>query len=151
RSWVPTQDSPGIRQTYEARIAVPTDVVAVMSAERLTPSGETASGAPAHRHHQFRFRMTHPIPCYMFALAIGDLQFRSTGPRTGVWSEPSVVDTAAREFSDMDRMLRTAEALYGPYRWGRYDVLVLPPSFPYGGMENPTLTFATPTIIAGDK
>jgi aminopeptidase N len=149
RSWVPTQDSPGIRQTYEARIVVPADLHAVMSAAQLTPRGEAVTGAPNQR--AYRFRMEHPIPCYLFALAIGDLEFRATGPRTGVWSEPSVVDAAAHEFVDMERMLRTAEALYGPYRWGRYDVLVLPPSFPFGGMENPRMTFATPTIIAGDK
>ncbi len=146
RTWVPTQDSPGIRQTYDARIVVPEGLVAVMSAERQTPNGQAVPGGRA-----FRFRMTHPIPCYLFALAVGDIAFLSVGPRTGVYSEPSVVDQAATEFSDMERMLRVAETLYGPYRWGRYDVLVLPPSFPYGGMENPTLTFATPTIIAGDK
>jgi leukotriene-A4 hydrolase len=147
RTWIPTQDSPGIRQSYETRIVVPADLKAVMSAEMLTPDGEAADGGM----RAYRFRMEHPIPPYLIALAIGDLAFRSTGPRTGVWSEPSVVDSAAREFSDMDHMLRTGEALYGSYRWGRYDVLVLPPSFPFGGMENPRLTFATPTIIAGDK
>jgi aminopeptidase N len=154
RTWIPTQDSPGIRQTYDARISVPMGLSAVMSAERLTPAGvpfdgQTIVNGPPY--HTFHFRMTHPIPCYLFALAVGELEFRSTGPRTGVWSEPSVVDAAAAEFVDMDKMLRTAEALYGPYRWGRYDVLVLPPSFPFGGMENPTLTFATPTILAGDR
>ena len=147
RTWIPTQDSPGIRQSYEARVVVPIDLKVVMSAEMLTPGGETADAGM----RAYRFRMEHPIPPYLIALAVGDLALRATGPRTGVWSEPSVVEAAAREFSDMDHMLRTGEALYGPYRWGRYDVLVLPPSFPYGGMENPRLTFATPTIIAGDK
>jgi aminopeptidase N len=149
RSWVPTQDSPQIRQTYEARIVVPADLHVVMSAAQLTTDGEAVANDAGKR--AYRFRMEHPIPCYLFALAIGDLQFRATGPRTGVWSEPSVVDAAAREFSDTENMLRATEALYGPYRWGRYDVLVLPPSFPFGGMENPRMTFATPTIIAGDK
>jgi len=149
RSWAPTQDSPQIRQTYEARIVVPSDLRVVMSAALLTPDGEAVAGQPLQR--AYRFAMPHPIPCYLFALAIGDLQFRATGTRTGVWSEPSIVDKAAQEFSDMESMLRASEALYGPYRWGRYDVLVLPPSFPYGGMENPCMTFATPTIIAGDK
>ncbi len=147
RTWIPTQDSPGIRQSYEARIIAPGDLKVVMSAQMLTPDGEAAEGGA----RAYRFRMEHPIPPYLIALAVGDLAFRSTGPRTGVWSEPSIVDAAAREFSDMERMVATAETLYGPYRWGRYDVLVLPPSFPFGGMENPRLTFATPTIIAGDK
>lgn len=146
RSWVPTQDSPGIRQTYEARIVAPEGLRAVMSAEMLSPDGEPAEGGRA-----YRFRMTHPIPCYLFALAIGDLEHRAISHRTGVWAEPSIADAAAYEFADMERMLRTAETLYGPYRWGKYEVLVLPPSFPYGGMENPRLTFATPTAIAGDR
>ncbi len=146
RTWIPTQDSPGIRQSYDARIVAPERLRAVMSAEQLTPDGEAAEGGRA-----YRFRMTHPVPPYLIAFAVGDLAFRPIGPRTGVWAEPSIVDAAANEFVDMERMLRTAEALYGPYRWGRYDVLVLPPSFPYGGMENPRLTFATPTAIAGDR
>jgi aminopeptidase N len=147
RTWIPTQDSPGIRQTYDARIVVPDGLKAVMSAEMLTPDGEpTADGKRA-----YRFRMPQPIPPYLIAIAIGDLQFRSVGPRTGVYAEPSVVDAAAWEFADMENMMRVAEALYGEYRWGRYDVLVLPPSFPFGGMENPRLTFATPTAIAGDR
>lgn len=146
RTWVPTQDSPGIRQTYEARIVAPEGLRAVMSAEMLTPDGEPAEGGRA-----YRFRMTHPIPCYLFAIAIGDLEHRAISHRTGAWAEPSIADAAAYEFADMERMLRTAEALYGPYRWGKYEVLVLPPSFPFGGMENPRLTFATPTSIAGDR
>ncbi len=146
RSWIPTQDSPGIRQTYAARITVPRDLTAVMSAEQLTPQGvETAAG------RTFDFKLTQAIPPYLIALAVGDLQLRSLGPRTGVYAEPSVVDGAAAEFADLESMVAAAESLLGPYRWGRYDVLVLPPSFPFGGMENPRLTFATPTILAGDK
>src|SRR3954469_15226638 len=147
RSWIPTQDSPGIRQTWEARIVVPRGLVAVMSGERLTPKGEPARGGG----RAFRFRMTHPVAPYLIALAVGDIGFRPLGPRTGVYAEPATLPAAARELSDTEKMVTAAEALYGPYRWGRYDVLVLPPSFPFGGMENPTLTFATPTIIAGDK
>src|SRR4051812_8601241 len=147
RSWIPTQDSPGIRQTWEARIVVPRGLVAVMSGERLTPRGEPAPGGG----RAFRFRMVHPVAPYLIALAAGDIGFRPLGPRTGVYAEPVTLPAAARELSDTERMVSAAEALYGPYRWGRYDVLVLPPSFPFGGMENPTLTFATPTIIAGDK
>jgi leukotriene-A4 hydrolase len=147
RSWIPTQDSPGIRQTWEARIVVPSGLVAVMSGERLTPKGEPVPGGG----RAFRFRMTHPVAPYLIALAAGDIAFRPLGPRTGVYAEPATLPAAARELSDTEKMVTAAEGLYGPYRWGRYDVLVLPPSFPFGGMENPTLTFATPTIIAGDK
>jgi len=147
RSWIPTQDSPGIRQSWTAKITVPSDLVAVMSAERLTPKGVPA----AKGWHSYRFRMDHDVPPYLIALAVGDLAFRPLGPRTGVYTEPSMLDRSARELSDTEKMVSAAEELYGPYRWGRYDILVLPPSFPFGGMENPTLTFATPTIITGDK
>ncbi len=147
RSWIPTQDSPGIRQSWSARITVPSDLVAVMSAERLTPAGEPA--APGW--HSYRFRMDHNVPPYLIALAAGDLKFQPLDARTGVYTEPSMLGRDAAELSDTGKMVDAAEALYGKYRWGRYDVLVLPPSFPFGGMENPTLTFATPTIITGDK
>ncbi|MGQ0560075.1 MAG: M1 family metallopeptidase [Sphingosinicella sp.] len=147
RSWIPTQDSPGIRQTWEARITAPEPLTVVMSGERLGRRGEPAG--PGRR--AFRFRMDHPVASYLIALAAGDLAFRPLGPRTGVWTEPAMLDAAAREFADTERMMAAAEALYGRYRWGRYDMIVLPPSFPYGGMENPTLTFLTPTLIAGDR
>ncbi|MFL5382600.1 MAG: M1 family metallopeptidase [Longimicrobiaceae bacterium] len=147
RTWVPTQDSPGIRQTYGARITVPAELKAVMSAEMLTPNGE-AAGAD---HRAYRFRMTNAVPPYLIALAVGDLAFRALGPRTGVWTEPAVLERAANEFAELEKFVDAAERLYGPYRWGRYDLLVLPPSFPFGGMENPRLTFATPTVLAGDR
>jgi len=147
RSWIPTQDSPGIRQTWEARITAPEPLKVVMSGERLTPEGEPAGEGK----RAYRFRMTHPVAPYLVAIAIGDIAFRELGPRTGVWTEPAMLDRAAAELADTERMMETAERLFGPYRWGRYDVIVLPPSFPYGGMENPTLTFLTPTFIAGDK
>lgn len=149
RTWIPTQDSPGIRQTYTARLRVPRALRAVMSAEQLTPEGTVPFGAPESR--LFEFALRQPVPPYLIALAVGDIAFRPIGPRTGVYAEPSVVDSAAREFADVERMVETAESLYGPYRWGRYDLLVLPPSFPFGGMENPRLTFATPTVLAGDR
>lgn len=149
RSWIPTQDSPAIRQTYSARIVVPSNLVAVMSAQRLTPKGEAVADHPSQR--AFRFDMKQPIAPYLIAIAIGDIGFKAEGSRTGVYAERVMLEKAAYEFADMQAMLTAAEKLYGPYPWGRYDVLVLPPSFPYGGMENPTLTFVTPTVIAGDR
>jgi aminopeptidase N len=146
RTWIPTQDSPGIRQTYSARITVPRELRAVMSAEQLTPDGVDGPGG-----RTFEFKLEQPVPPYLIALAVGDIALRSLGPRTGVYTEPSVLDAAASEFADLEKMVSTAEDLIGPYRWGRYDLLVLPPSFPFGGMENPRLTFATPTILAGDR
>ncbi|HEX8192049.1 MAG TPA: M1 family metallopeptidase [Allosphingosinicella sp.] len=146
RTWIPTQDSPGIRQTWEARIVAPEPLKVVMSAENLDPDGERVANGRA-----YRFRMTRPVAPYLIAIAAGDLAFRSLGPRTGVWTEPGMLDRAANELADTERMVEAAEALYGPYRWGRYDMLVLPPAFPFGGMENPMLTFLTPTLIAGDR
>ncbi|MFL6767068.1 MAG: M1 family metallopeptidase [Sphingomicrobium sp.] len=145
RTWIPTQDSPGIRQSWEARISVPQPLTAVMSAPR---SGEPAVEGD---RRTFAFRMDHPVAPYLIAIGVGDLAFRELGPRSGVWTEPVMLDKAAAELSDTEKMIDAAEALYGPYKWGRYDMLVLPPSFPFGGMENPTLTFLTPTFIAGDK
>jgi leukotriene-A4 hydrolase len=147
RSWIPTQDSPGIRQSWSARIAVPADLVAVMSGERLTPKGEAVDGGL----RRFSFRMDHAVPPYLISLAVGDLAFKPLGTRTGVWAEPVTLAKVAPELDDTERMVKAAEGLYGPYRWGRYDLLVLPPSFPFGGMENPTLTFLTPTMFTGDK
>jgi aminopeptidase N len=142
RTWVPCQDSPAVRFTYDATLRVPKELLAVMSAEN--PQAKNATGV-------YRFSMKNAIPSYLLAIAVGDLEFRAFDQRSGVYAEPSVIDAAAREFDDTPKMIAAAEELYGPYRWGRYDVLVLPPSFPYGGMENPRLTFLTPTIMAGDK
>jgi leukotriene-A4 hydrolase len=149
RTWVPTQDSPGIRQTYSARIVAPADLKVVMSAESLTPEGEAVAGRADQR--AWRFNMTNPVPPYLIAIGVGDLEFAAIDERTGVWSEPSVLAAARSEFVSTAEMVDAAERLYGPYLWGRFDLLILPPSFPFGGMENPRLTFATPTIIAGDQ
>ncbi len=142
RSWIPLQDSPGIRFTYDAEVKVPTDLLALMSA--VNPQQKNDQGL-------YNFVMNQPIPGYLMALAVGDLAFEELGPRSGVFAEPEVLAKAAAEFEDLESMIDAAETLYGPYKWERYDLLVLPPSFPFGGMENPRLTFATPTILAGDK
>jgi len=142
RTWIPCQDSPGIRVTYDAKIKVPSDLMAVMSAEN--PKAKNEKG-------EYSFVMKQAIPPYLIALAIGDLVFKPIGARTGVYAEPSMIEKAVYEFGDMEKMLIAAEELYGPYLWDQYDVIVLPASFPFGGMENPRLTFATPTILAGDR
>lgn len=142
RTWLPCQDSPGIRYTYNARVAVDKGLMALMSA--TNPTEVDSSGI-------YEFEMTQPIPSYLMALAVGDVRYEKLGANTGVYALPEVLDTAAFEFEDMQKMLESAEKLYGKYAWEQYDVLVLPASFPFGGMENPRLTFATPTILAGDK
>jgi len=142
RSWIPLQDTPQVRVTYSAHIRASRGLRVVMGAQR--DPGARADG-------EFRFLMPFPIPSYLIALAVGDLDFRELSHRTGVYAERPLIDRAAHEFEDIEDMLLAAEDLFGPYRWGRYDVLVLPPSFPIGGMENPCVTFATPTILAGDK
>jgi aminopeptidase N len=142
RSWVPLQDTPMVRFTYEAHITTPKDVMALMSAD---------NDPKAARDGDYSFKMPQPIPSYLLAIAAGDLVFQAIDERAGVWAEPAMAPKAAEEFADTGKMIDATEAMYGPYRWDRYDILVLPPSFPYGGMENPRLTFATPTVIVGDK
>ncbi|MFK7924340.1 MAG: M1 family aminopeptidase/hydrolase, partial [Bacteroidia bacterium] len=142
RTWVPIQDSPGIRFTYSARVKVPKALMAVMSA--TNPTEKSADGV-------YLFKMEQPIPAYLLALAVGDIEFSPLGERSGVYAEPSLLKAATYEFAEVEEMIDIAEELYGPYKWERYDLIVLPPSFPFGGMENPRLTFATPTILAGDR
>jgi len=142
RTWIPCQDSPGIRFTYNATVSVPPALMALMSAEN--PEKRSEDG-------KYHFKQPYAIPSYLMALAVGDIRFKPIDRRTGVYAEPVTLDKAAWEFADMGKMVGAAEKLYGPYQWERYDVLVLPPSFPFGGMENPMLTFATPTVIAGDR
>lgn len=142
RTWIPLMDAPAVRFTYDATVSVPTNLMAMMSA--ANPTEKNAQGL-------YHFKQEKPIPSYLMAIAVGDVEFRSLGRNTGVYAEPGMMEKSHWEFADMQSMVDSAEALYGPYAWGRYDVLVLPPSFPFGGMENPVLTFATPTIIAGDR
>lgn len=142
RTWIPCQDSPGIRFDYEATITVPDGYLALMSAQNPTEK---------NKENTYKFLNPCPIPSYLMALAVGDIGFKPVGKRTGIYAEPVMLDKAVYEFGEMEQMVEAAEKLYGPYAWGRYDVLVLPPSFPFGGMENPMLTFATPTVIAGDR
>lgn len=142
RTWIPLQDVPAVRFTYNTKVTVPKEMIALMSA--TNPQAKNSDGV-------YNFSMTQPIPSYLMAITVGDFEFKAIGERCGVYAEKVLLDIAAYEFEDMESMLLSAEKLYGKYLWDRYDVVVMPPSFPFGGMENPKLTFATPTIIAGDK
>ncbi len=142
RTWIPIQDSPQIRITYNATVKVPKELMAVMSARN--PKIKTKDGV-------YKFVMPQAIPPYLIALAVGNLEYKAISNRTGVYAEKGQINQAYNEFIDVEKMVVAAEKLYGKYPWEQYDLLVLPPSFPFGGMENPRLTFVTPTIIAGDK
>jgi aminopeptidase N len=144
RSWIPLQDTPQIRAPYKAKIHIDDNenLRAVMSAE---------NDPKAKRGKDYSFVMPQPVPSYLIALAVGDLEFQETGPRTGVYAEKPMIKQAAKEFADTEAMIQANEKMFGPYRWSRYDILVMPPSFPEGGMENPRLSFITPTVVVGDK
>ena len=174
RTMIPCQDTPIVRAPYHAAVTVPDGLTAVMSAapaeggrpgaeaSRRPPDARAVSGgaAPAGgggtvqgggARRTLRFAMPQPVPSYLIALAVGDLTSRDLSPRSRVWAEPATADAAAYEFAEIEEMIRAAERMFGPYAWDRYDMLVLPPSFPYGGMENPRMTFLTPTVLAGDR
>ena len=142
RTWIPVQDSPGIRFSYNADVEVPTGLMALMSAENPTTMNPDG---------RYSFKMEQPIPAYLLALAAGQVEYRDVGERCAVYAVPELIEAAAYEFGEMEELLLAAEELYGTYAWDRYDLLILPAAFPFGGMENPRLTFATPTIIAGDR
>ena len=142
RTWIPVQDSPSNRITYSATIKVPKDLLPIMSASNPKSKNETGI---------YNFYMKQPIPCYLIALAVGDLTYKRLGPNSGVYSEPELIQAGAYEFADLPKMVRASEKLYGKYLWDQYDLIVLPYSFPFGGMENPRLTFLNPTVIAGDR
>ncbi len=142
RTWIPLQDGPGVKFTYSAKIKTDPKLMVLMSADNDTT---------LHEDGIYTFEMPQPIPSYLMAITIGNVKYQSLGNNCGVYAEPDMLEKSAWEFADLEKMITSAEELYGPYAWGKYDVIVLPPSFPFGGMENPRLTFATPTIISGDR
>jgi len=140
----PMQDTPANRITYSARVVTDNKLVPKMSAN------ETGFKDLNGTHGISSFSNEIPIPSYLMAIAVGDLEYRSLGRRVGVITEPSQMEKVATELAELETLLDTPEAYIGEYIWGNYTVIVLPPSFPMGGMENPLLTFASPTIIVGD-
>jgi aminopeptidase N len=144
RSIFPCQDSPVIRFTYSAEVSAPSPLVAMLA-------GSTVGSKKENEKIRYQIEMPQPIPAYLFAIAVGNIRFSPIGDRCGVYAEPEIIDAAAWEFGKTEDILIEAEKLFGPYVWDRYDILILPPSFPYGGMENARLTFLNPMYIVGDR
>jgi len=143
RSLFPCQDTPDVKSTYTFNITSPHVVVASGVSKGTEGSGPDTV---------YTFEQKVPIPSYLFALASGDIAEAKIGRCSSVATGPNELAASKWEFEDdMDKFLDAAEKIVFPYKWGEYNVLVLPPSFPYGGMENPIYTFATPTIISGDR
>lgn len=150
RSLFPCQDTPDVKSTYTFNIRSSLPVLA---------SG-LPTGARDFKHGQegkpgtllYTFNQPIPMASYLFALASGDLASASIGPRSSVWTGPEELTACQWEFAaDTEKYIQTAESIVSPYAWTQYNILVLPPSFPYGGMENPIFTFATPTVVSGDR
>lgn len=148
RSVFPCQDTPDVKSTFEFNITSSLPVIASGLSSPTNPTSISPSGGS----HVYKFHQPLPIPSYLFAIASGDIVSSSIGPRSVVATSPDRLDACVDELSaDTESFLQGAERIVYPYAWQQYNVLILPPSFPYGGMENPIFTFATPTIISGDR
>ncbi|PRT53290.1 Leukotriene A-4 hydrolase [Wickerhamiella sorbophila] len=140
RSLFPCFDTPSVKSTYDIQV------------ESAHPTVATGNVVKSDEEGVYKFRQNIPIPSYLFAISSGDLASAPIGPRSLVYSEPSDLKACQYEFeADTENFIKVAEKIVFPYEWETYNVLVLPPSFPFGGMENPNITFATPTLVSGDR
>ena len=144
RTIFPCQDTPSVKTTFSAAITAPKNLTVLMSATR-------ARTKIIDDKRVSKFKQQIPVMSYLIAIAVGAIESRRIGPRSQVWSEAELIEKAAFDFSETDEMIKTAEQLCGPYEWKIFDILVLPPSFIYGGMENPCMSFLSPTALSGDK